>query len=102
MGYLGFVPSFVANEIDNHSTTSGKTSQAFREKKVNQSPNLHLLFNKLPVQLNRSLMEQTPSRKRPADVSESDSGSVGCDEKRQRAVDYELEDEPKVVNCTAV
>lgn len=81
-----------------------KTSQAFREKKVNQSPNLHLLFNKLPVlQLNRSLAEQqTPSRKRPADVSESDSGSVGCEEKRQRAVDYELEDEPKVVNCTAV
>lgn len=85
-----------------------KTSQAFREKKVNQSPNLHLLFNKLPVlQLNRALTEQTstPSRKRPADVSESDSGSVGCEEKRQRAVDLdlnELEDTPKAVNCTAV
>jgi len=95
-----------------------KTSQAFREKKNNQSPNRHILFSKLPVlHLNRPIPQPQPPtdpevRKRPTEVSDSDASatSSGADEnaKRQRlSPDLEqqvkdIAEEAKFVECTEV
>lgn len=69
-----------------------KTSQAFREKKNNQSPNLHLLFSKLPVlHMNRSSVtpqqtvhQQPVGLKRSNEVSDDSDSSAGADDSTKR------------------